>query len=123
MNAKSMSVGFTVNDLDRSMQFYTKLGFEIEQRWERDGTLVGVMLRGGNAAIGIGQDDWKKGRNRVKGVGMRVWIVTDEDLDRLAERARSAGVAEAAAHDAPWGGRLLDLTDPDGFAISFSNRG
>ncbi len=120
MNATGMRVGLTVGDLSRSIAFYTTLGFEVEQRWENEGVLRGVMLRAGQARIAIGQDDWKKGRDRVKGVAFRIWVNTDEDLDRVAERARKAGVAEARPYETNWGSRVLDLTDPDGFAVSFS---
>jgi catechol 2,3-dioxygenase-like lactoylglutathione lyase family enzyme len=120
LRAQAMFVGLTVNDLDRSIRFYTTLGFEIEQRWESDGQLRGVMLRAGQVQLALGQDDWKKGRNRVKGTALRIWVTTDQDLDQLAERARRAGVADARAYDAPWGSRVLDLVDPDGFALSFS---
>ena len=37
-------------------------GFAIEERWEENGTLLGVMLRAGRTRIGLNQDDWKKGR-------------------------------------------------------------
>lgn len=120
LRARAMFVGLTVNDLARSIQFYTTLGFQVEQRWESDGQLRGVMLRAGDVQLALGQDDWKKGRNRVKGAALRIWVTTDQDLDQLAERARSAGVPDARAYDAPWGSRVLDLADPDGFAISFS---
>jgi catechol 2,3-dioxygenase-like lactoylglutathione lyase family enzyme len=121
LQASTQSVGFTVDDLDRSIRFYTGLGFEIDQRWESDGKLNGVMLKAGNVQIAVGQDDWKKGRNRTKGVGMRIWIATAESLEDISERARVAGVSESKPYEAPWGKKVLDLTDPDGFALTFSN--
>ena len=36
----------TVDDLQKSIDFYEALGFSIEERWEEKGTLLGVMLRG-----------------------------------------------------------------------------
>ena len=38
--------------------------------------LLGVMLRAGATQIGLNQDDWKKGRDRKKGIGVRVSIST-----------------------------------------------
>lgn len=120
LTGRRMRSGLTVNDLDKSIRFYQALGFEIEERWEREGKLGGVMLRGGDVQVAIGQDDWKKGKDRAKGVGTRFWIMTTQDLGALAERAREAGDPEARSYEA-WGRQLLDLTDPDGFAYTFSN--
>jgi catechol 2,3-dioxygenase-like lactoylglutathione lyase family enzyme len=35
----------TVDDLQKSHTFYEALGFAIDERWEDNGTLLGVMLR------------------------------------------------------------------------------
>ena len=64
----------TVDDLQKSIAFYEALGFAIDERWEEKGTLLGVMLRAGKTEIGLSQDDWKKGRDRKKGIGVRVSI-------------------------------------------------
>ena len=62
----------TVDDLQKSITFYEALGFAIDERWEEKGTLLGVMLRAGKVQIGLNQDDWKKGRDRKKGIGVRL---------------------------------------------------
>ena len=59
---------FTADDLSKSISFYEALGFAVSERWEEHGTLLGVMLRAGKTEIGLSQDDWKKGRDRKKGV-------------------------------------------------------
>lgn len=111
--------GLTVNDLDRSIAFYTGLGFAIEDRWEQDGKLLGVMAKAGSCRIGLGQDDWAKGRDRVKGVGVRLWFNTDQDVDDIARRAKAAGITlDQEPEDMPWGGRAFTLTDPDGFKLT-----
>jgi hypothetical protein len=46
-----------------------------------------VMLRAGEARINLSQDDWKKGRDRQKGVGMRIFVSTTQDIDQLAAHA------------------------------------
>ena len=66
----------TVDDLQKSIAFYEALGFAIDERWEDKGMLLGVMLRAGKTEIGLNQDDWKKGRDRTKGVGVRLSIST-----------------------------------------------
>ncbi len=124
LKATGIAPGFTVNDLQRSIRFYEGLGFEIEERWESEGVLQGVMLKAGDARIGLSQDDWKKGRNRVKGVGMRLWIGTAQDVDRLAAQARSAGITlDAEPYETSWGSRVFDVTDPDGFKLTISREG
>jgi uncharacterized glyoxalase superfamily protein PhnB len=78
-----------------------------------------VSLRAGNASLGIGQDDFAKGKDRKKGVGQRLWIATEQDLDALAARVKAAGIKlDTEPQPLDWGGRAFSVTDPDGFAIS-----
>jgi uncharacterized glyoxalase superfamily protein PhnB len=111
----------TVDDVQQSLDFFQKLGFGVEERWENGGTLEGVMLRAGNCRIGITQDDWKKGRDRQKGVGMRLYIGTRQDITRIAENAKAAGLTlDSEPHDTEWGSRVFDVTEPSGFKLTFS---
>ena len=75
----------TVDDLQKSITFYEALGFAIDERWEEKGTLLGVMLRAGKIQIGLSQDDWKKGRDRKKGIGVRLSISTPGSVDEISE--------------------------------------
>jgi catechol 2,3-dioxygenase-like lactoylglutathione lyase family enzyme len=121
LQAKSITPGFTVDDLARSTRFYEGLGFVVEDRWESEGVLLGVMLKAGKVMIGLSQDDWKKGRDRVKGIGTRIWIGTDQDVDQVAARAKAAGITlDEEPHDTEWGSRAFALTDPDGFKLTIS---
>ena len=72
LQATSVSPTLTVNDLQASIKFFEGLGFAIEERWEDNGVLLGVMLQAGQAAITLSQDDWKKCRARKKGGGVRL---------------------------------------------------
>src|SRR6266581_9115298 len=86
------SPGFTVNDLEKSLAWYRDvLGFVVEERWEQDGKLTGVSLQAGGVTFMIGQDDWKKGRDRKKGEGFRLYCTTKQDVDSLAERIEARG--------------------------------
>jgi len=106
----------TVNDLSKSISFYEALGFAVEERWEEKGTLLGVMLRAGKTQLGLNQDDWKKGRDRDKGVGMRLFMSTTQNVDEIAARARSAGLRLASEpHDTEWKTRAFEIVDPTGF--------
>jgi uncharacterized glyoxalase superfamily protein PhnB len=122
LQAKSIAPGFTVDDLQRSLRFFEGLGFGVEERWEENGALHGVMLRAGDARVNLTQDDWKKGRNRVKGIGMRLYIGTTQNIDQLAARAKAAGITlDSEVHDTPWGSRAFEVTDPSGFKLTISS--
>ena len=110
----------TVDDLQKSIAFYEALGFAIDERWEEKGTLVGVMLRAGETLIGLNQDDWKKGRDRKKGVGVRLSIsTTPAAVDEIARRARNAGIALTSdPHDTEWKSRAFEVSDPSGFLLT-----
>ena len=122
LQAKTVVPSVTVNDIQQSIRFFEGLGFGVEERWEENGALNGVMLRAGDARIGLSQDDWKKGRDRVKGVGMRIFIGTTQNIDELAARAKEAGVPlDAEPYDTPWGTRAFEVTEPSGFKLTISS--
>jgi uncharacterized glyoxalase superfamily protein PhnB len=112
----------TVDDLQKSIKFYEGLGFVVEERWEENGTLLGVTMRAGKSEIGLSQDDWKKGRDRKKGVGMRLFMSTTQNVDEIAKRAKSAGITLASEpHDTEWKSRAFEVTDPSGFLLTISS--
>ena len=111
----------TVDDLQKSITFYEALGFAIEERWEEKGTLLGVMLRAGKTQIGLNQDDWKKGRDRTKGIGVRLSLSTTVPghVDEIAKRARNAGITlKSDPHDTEWKSRAFEVIDPSGFLLT-----
>jgi uncharacterized glyoxalase superfamily protein PhnB len=109
----------TVDDLQKSIAFYEALGFTLDERWEEKGTLLGVMLRAGNTQIGLNQDDWKKGRDRKKGIGVRVSIATPGSVDEIAKRAKDAGVTlTSEPRDTEWKSRAFEVSDPSGFLLT-----
>jgi uncharacterized glyoxalase superfamily protein PhnB len=110
----------TVDDLQTSITFYEALGFAIEERWEDKGTLLGVMMRAGRTEIGLNQDDWKKGRDRKKGIGVRLAISTPPGhVDEIAGRARNAGITlKSDPHDTEWNSRAFEVIDPSGFLLT-----
>jgi len=118
----SVSPSFTVDDLPKSLAWYTDVvGFKIGEKWERDGKLMGVELSAGDVGFMIGQDDWKKGRDRKKGEGFRIYLETKQNLDALAEAIESRGdKLDSPPADTPWGTRDFTLSDPDGFKITIA---
>jgi catechol 2,3-dioxygenase-like lactoylglutathione lyase family enzyme len=120
LRLREFQLGFTVNDIERSVRFYSDvLGFFVSERWTDGGSLRGVMLKAGLCQLGLSQDDWAKGRDRQKGQGVRVWCQTVQDIDALAARIRKAGwTLTEEPTDQPWGARSLSLDDPDGFHLT-----
>ena len=114
----------TVDDLQTSVTFYEALGFAIDERWEEKGTLLGVMLRAGRTQIGLNQDDWKKGRDRKKGIGVRLSIATTRgNVDEIAKRVRNAGITLTSdPHDTEWESRAFEVSDPSGYLLTIFRR-
>jgi|MudIll2142460700_1097286.scaffolds.fasta_scaffold40003_2 uncharacterized glyoxalase superfamily protein PhnB len=123
LRLRSASPSFTVNDIGTSLAFYRDvLRFTVKERWEENGVLRGVELVAGTVSLWLSQDDWKKGRDRVKGQGLRIYCTTVQDVDALAEGIKAQGGTLAEEpKDQPWGGRDFAVTDPDGFTITIAS--
>lgn len=122
LTAKSIMPGLTVDDINKSIAFYEALGFSVGQRWEDNGTLLAVVMQAGKLQIGLNQDDWKKGRDRQKGLGSRLNIETTQSIDEIAARVKAAGVKlDVEPFDTPWKTRQFELTDPSGFKLTVSS--
>jgi catechol 2,3-dioxygenase-like lactoylglutathione lyase family enzyme len=120
LRLRSLEPSLTVDDLERSVRFYTDmLGFIVSDRWTEGGVLRGVMLKAGVCELGLSQDDWAKGRNRKKGEAVRISCQTAQDIDALASRIKAGGGRlTEEPKDTPWGTRGLSLDDPDGFHLT-----
>ena len=123
LRVKTLMPSLTVDDLQKSIAFFEGLGFAVDERWENGGVLLGATLRAGDTELGLNQDDWKKGRDRQKGVGLRLYMNTTQDIDQVAARAKKAGVAlDSEPHDTEWGSRAFDVTEPSGFKLTISSQ-
>jgi catechol 2,3-dioxygenase-like lactoylglutathione lyase family enzyme len=121
LRLRSIEPMFTVTDIERSVRFYTDvLGFVVDEKYNgENGKLQGVMLKAGVCRLALSQDDWAKGRDRQRGVAVRVWCTTVQDIDALAERVKADGYKlTQEPTDQPWGGRSFALDDPDGFHLT-----
>jgi uncharacterized glyoxalase superfamily protein PhnB len=122
LKGTSVMPSLTVNKLHESLEFFAGLGFEIEDKWEKDGVLLGAMLKAGEARLGINQDDGKKGLDRVKGVGVRIYIEANDDIDQVAARAKAAGIKlKSEPHDTDWGNRAFEVEEPSGFLLTIGS--
>jgi uncharacterized glyoxalase superfamily protein PhnB len=121
MNA-TMSASLTATDLQASIRFYTEgLGFTIKRSVESDGALRFVEMEAGGAQLAVGRDDFALGRDRKKGVGLRFWFRTSQDIAALAAQVKAAGITlDGEPAPLPWGPLAFQVTDPDGFKITVS---
>lgn len=124
LRLRAITPSLTVGDLDRSLVFYTRgLGFVVQEEWVRDGRRTGVMLRAGACELGLAQDDWAKGRDRAKGIAVRLYLETVQDIDALAERAPAAGGELTSPPKlGSWGAYAFSIDDPDGFHLTVYKR-
>ena len=120
LRLRSVEPSFTVDDIERSVQFYTGvLGFIVIEEMTDGAVLQGVLLKAGLCTLGLSQDDWAKGRDRKKGQGVRLWCKSAQDIDAMAKRITAAGgrLADKPKNE-PWGVRSLSVKDPDGFLLT-----
>lgn len=122
---RECSVSFTVSDLQRSVVWYRDvLGFTEGEHWEDAGVVRGVQVKAGAVDLMLDQDDFSKGRDRIKGVGFRLWCSTAQDVDRLAADIKARGGHLAyEPRNLPWGDRAFGVTDPDGFQVTVIQAG
>lgn len=125
LQARSVTPSLTVSDIRRSIRFYTEaLGFAAGEEWKDGDKLVSVMLQSDQLYLMLGQDDFAKGRDRVKGVGVRLYIHAGADVHALAAQAQAAGVTlDTAPGDLGWGPIGFTLTDPDGYKLTIASAG
>jgi len=125
LRLRAVTPGYTVNDIHKSVAWYQDvLGCIVVERWEKDGVMRGATLRAGAVEFYLGQDDWKLGRDRVKGAGFRIYCNTTQDVDAVAARIKArGGKLLHEPQDEPWGERDFAVADPDGFKITISREG
>lgn len=120
--AKALWASLTVNDVARSLDWYSRVvGFTIDQKHEREGKLVAVSVKAGSVRILLNRDDGAKGRDREKGSGFSLQVITTQDVDAIARGIKERGgtlLTEPA--DMPWGARAFRVQDPDGFKLAIS---
>ena len=124
ISATNLGCSITCRDLEASIRFYRDaIGFAVAQTFEHDGKMVAAVVASGDCRIVLNQDDGKLGWDRIKGQGfyLQINVAGAADVDRAAARIRAAGGAlldEPA--DRPWGARMFQFKDLDGFKLGVS---
>ena len=125
-----ISVMFNVKDVDRSVDFYTSLGFDVRWRWEgSDGKLdyAGVGIGGAVIALGRipknsrsmgGYSDYAKWVRGPLGGGVIVNVEL-RGVDSTYRRAKKVkATIESPIRNWPYG-RAFTINDPDGYVVKF----
>ncbi len=124
LNATTLGCSITCKDLQASIRFYRDaIGFAVAQTFENDGKVAGAIIAAGDCRIVLNQDDGKLGWDRIKGQGfyLQINVAGAADVDATAKRITAAGgtlLDEPA--DRPWGARMFQFKDLDGFKLGVS---
>ena len=124
INATTLGCSLTCKKIDTSIAFYRDvLGFSVDMTFEHEGKVAGAVISAGNIRIVLNQDDGKLGWDRVKGQGfyLQINVAGAADVDAAAARIKAAGgTLIDEPEDRPWGARMFQFRDPDGFKLGVS---
>ena len=124
LNATTLGCSLTCKDLAKSIAFYRDaIGFTVAQTFENAGTVTAAVVEAGHIRIVLNQDNGKLGWDRIKGQGfyLQINVAALADVDAAAARIKAAGgslLSEPA--DRPWGVRMFQFNDLDGFKMGVS---
>jgi catechol 2,3-dioxygenase-like lactoylglutathione lyase family enzyme len=124
INATTLGCSITCKDLAASIRFYRDaIGFGVVQSYENEGKVTAAVVGAGSIFIVLNQDDGKLGWDRIKGQGfyLQLNVAGLADVDAAAARIKAAGgtlIDEPA--DRPWGVRMFQFRDLDGFKLGVS---
>ena len=105
------AVTFAVRNMQRSVGFYRRLGFQIVSGGDESPF---TSLQSGAAFVNLSVDPnyeshwWGRAIFRV------------DDVDVHFEALQSEGLEPDAPRDGSWGERFFHITDPDGHELSFA---
>jgi predicted enzyme related to lactoylglutathione lyase len=104
-----------VNNLAESLEFYADvLGFEIESSNDQADPPIASLTSGSLRITLVQQLETMLKRGR----GVH-FVLGVDDVDNFFERVNSRGVDVSEPRDEGWGGRFVNLQDPDGYRLFF----
>lgn len=116
----SLRIEIFVADLDRTVTFYERLGFELTGRSDARPRYAAFRL--GHARVGAAEADPVDPALRAVPIGTEIVLEVDNiggERDRLVD----AGVDLATdLQRRPWGLEDFRLSDPDGYYYRFTSR-
>jgi len=120
MAAELIHTCYRITDVDRSVDFYTKLGFEETRRMPIRDEAINVFmgLPGDGERLELTYNHDQEGPYEI-GAGYGHIAITAEDLDGTLERLASIGIEpEKPPYTVREGGsRLCFVRDPDGYRV------
>lgn len=124
INATTMRCSLTCKDLETAIRFYRDaVGLAVLQTYENEGKVVVAVVGAGDIRIVLNQDDGKLGWDRTKGQGfyLQINVAALADVDATAARVKAAaGTLIDEPADRPWGVRMFQFRDVDGFKMGVS---
>ena len=125
IRVRALVPSITVRDLATSLIWYRDVvGFHVDEAHDFEGEVRGYTLMAGAQQFLISQDDFAKGKDRIKGLGMRFYLQTAQDVDEMAAAIKGrGGILDSEPADMPWGARAFDIVDPDGFRFTILRQG
>ncbi len=124
LNATTLGCSLTCKEVETSIHWYREvLGFAVDMTFEHEGKIAGAVISAGNISIVLNQDDGQLGWDRIKGQGLylQINVAGPADVDAAATRIKSAGgTLLSEPEDRPWGARMFQFKDPDGFKLGVS---
>ncbi len=123
LKLSGVTPAITANDLGASIAWYRDvMGFVVARELEHEGQRMGAVMSAGGVQFLLGQDDFAKGKDRQKGIGFRLYCVSEQDIDELAAGIKArGGTLDQEPTDQPWGARDFAIADSDGFKITISS--
>jgi uncharacterized glyoxalase superfamily protein PhnB len=117
---KIYSILFYANDLEKSLEFYQKLGFQAEIT---SGTL---RVEFENIKLAFVDENKTEIKNESgmnpKGLGVFTYIEI-EDVDKYYKSIVEKGIKTSSEpKDWPWGKREFAVKDPDGYKLIFFSK-
>jgi catechol 2,3-dioxygenase-like lactoylglutathione lyase family enzyme len=113
----SFAPQFLVDDLERSMAYYKKIGFVFDEPWDgfyAIGLLDGLELHLKEAPKNQAERQWRRANEHLDAAA------GVDGIEAFYEQCVSSGVAIIKTMaDTAWGTKDFYIEDPDGYIISF----
>ena len=123
MSTRFSAIGIVASDLERSLDFYRRLGLDVPAA--DDSGHVEIPLPGGvrlmvdtEAVVTSFDPSWSPPGPGGHRIGLAFECASPAEVDRVVDELAAAGAAvHLAPFDAPWGQRYATVHDPDGNGV------
>jgi catechol 2,3-dioxygenase-like lactoylglutathione lyase family enzyme len=116
----SLAPQFIVDDLERSMAYYRKIGFRFDEPWEgfyAIGRLDGLELHLKAADTNAAERQWRRANEHLDAAA------GVDGIEAFYEQCLANGVAVTRPlAPTEWGTKDFYIEDPDGYIICFGGR-